>query len=56
MQALSLSSSPLRRRGRRREIKIQLVLTLLFSYASASNPFSSNVVLLTQKNCGARNV
>ena len=23
---------------------------LLFSYASASNPFSSNVVLLTQKN------
>ena len=50
MRALSLSSSPLRRRGRRREIKIQLVLTLLFSYASASNPFSSNVVLLTQKN------
>ena len=47
-QALSLS--PLRRRGRRREMKIQLVLTLLFSYASASNPFSSNVVLLTQKN------
>lgn len=41
---------PLRRRGRRREMKIQSVLPLLFSYASASNPFSSNVVLLTQKN------
>ena len=31
-------------------MKIQTVLPLLFSYASASNPFSSNVVLLTQKN------
>ena len=46
----TLSHSPLRRRGRRREMKIQSVLPLLFSYASASNPFSSNVVLLTQKN------
>ena len=46
----ALSHSPLRRRGRRREMKIQSVLPLLFSYASASNPFSSNVVLLTQKN------
>ena len=31
-------------------MKIQTVLPLLFSYASASNPFSSNVVLLTEKN------
>ena len=51
-QALSHSSPPQTgfRRGHRREMKIQSVLPLLFSYASASNPFSSNVVLLTQKN------
>ena len=48
-QALS-PTLPSKRRSRRREMKIQSVLPLLFSYASASNPFSSNVVLLTQKN------
>ena len=48
-QGLSHSSPPQTARPPR-EMKIQSVLPLLFSYASASNPFSSNVVLLTQKN------
>lgn len=50
VHSLPIRRSPTLPSWRRREMKIQSVLPLLFSYASASNPFSSNVVLLTQKN------